>query len=156
MFLNLIMLNFPPDFISSVSSSDLSFAFLPAGCCAGDSEVLPHGPVDAKVNTNVTLKTLLKNPVYAFISWSYSDGEASVNVATVGAEGLKVNEPYQGRAWINATNGNLHLGPLKPDDSGDYGISMISKDGTTVTGETRLEVLGEFFLFFKLKLRRKS
>lgn len=94
---------------------------------------------------NVTLKTLLDKPVYAFVIWSFNDGSEQIHVATLGSEGLKVNTPYQGRVSIDKNNGNLFLGALKSDDSGDYAISLVASDGSTKTSEIKLRVLGEFF-----------
>lgn len=94
---------------------------------------------------NVTLKTLVDKPVYAFIIWNFNDGSEQIHVATMSPTGLKVNTPYEGRVSIDKNNGNLFLGALKSDDSGDYSISIISSDGTTKTSEIKLRVLGEFF-----------
>lgn len=95
---------------------------------------------------NVTLKTLVDKPVYAFIIWNFNDGSEQIHVATVGSAGLKVNTPYEGRVSINKNNGNLFLRALKSDDSGDYSINLVAEDGSTKSSEIKLRVLGEFFL----------
>ncbi|XP_071355421.1 cell adhesion molecule CEACAM5-like [Trachinotus anak] len=110
------------------------------GCCAGQ-DILPEGPVDAVVGKNVTLKTLLDKAQYAYITWNYNDGTEQINVATLGPKGTKVNEPYSGRASINATTGGLTLTALQAEDSGDYSISILSDDSSTRTAEIRLRVL---------------
>ncbi len=116
--------------------------FPPAGCCAGQDDILPQGPVDAKLGTNVTLATLLNNPPYSVMFWNYLDGEDSVNVATYSEKKVTLGEAYVGRASLNVTNGFLQLGPLKSTDSGQYSLTVIS-GGKTQTASTRLEVLGE-------------
>ncbi|XP_078123669.1 cell adhesion molecule CEACAM20 [Sander vitreus] len=111
------------------------------GCCTGQS-ILPVGPVDATLGTNVTFKTLVNTPGYSFIVWNFNNGGEQVHVATLTVAGvLKVNTPYTGRVTINNTNGFLYLGPVKAGDSGHYSISILSADGTTVTAETLLRVL---------------
>ncbi|XP_070840635.1 cell adhesion molecule CEACAM20 isoform X1 [Chaetodon trifascialis] len=120
----------------------LSLLFLLSfvGSCAGDV-ILPDGPVDEILGKNVTIKTLVDKPNYAFIVWVFNDGKEEVHIATVSEKGLKVNEPYAGRVSINPTNGYLSLGPLKASDSGEYGINIISPDGATKTGMIELRVL---------------
>ncbi|XP_037651693.1 carcinoembryonic antigen-related cell adhesion molecule 5-like isoform X1 [Sebastes umbrosus] len=107
------------------------------------ANILPEGDVEVIVGKNVTLKTLLVNPVYSFIIWGFSDGgDDPVNVASLPASGvLKVNDPYIGRVAVNGTNGFLTLTGLKPEDSGDYSINLIKADGSTTTGATNLKVL---------------
>lgn len=102
--------------------------------------------MDAILGKNVTLKTLVDKPDYAFIIWNFNDGSEQIHVATVSQAGLKVNTPYEGRVSIDKNNGNLFLGPLKSDDSGDYSINILSSDGSTKTSEIKLRVLGEFLL----------
>lgn len=102
--------------------------------------------MDAVLGRNVTLTTLVDKPTFLFIIWNFNDGTEQIHVATLTKTDLKVNGPYEGRVAINASNGNLFLGPLKSDDSGDYSINIISGDGTTETSEIALRVLGEFFL----------
>ncbi|XP_034561521.1 carcinoembryonic antigen-related cell adhesion molecule 5-like isoform X2 [Notolabrus celidotus] len=111
------------------------------GCCSG-VDILPEGPVDVVLGKNVTLKTLLVKPTYAFLLWSFNDGTDAVNVATVSPAGTKVSEAkYQGRVMVNSTNGFLTLGSVKSEDSGDYALNMITSDGTTQTGNIELRVL---------------
>ncbi|XP_008299471.1 carcinoembryonic antigen-related cell adhesion molecule 20 isoform X2 [Stegastes partitus] len=118
----------------------LLLLFLFVGRCAAQ-DVLPPGPVDAILGRNVTLKTLIDKSEYSFIIWNHSDGKEQDNVATLGPSGLKVNERFEGRVSINATNGYLSLFSLKSEDSGDYSINLIAADGTTSTGEIKLQVL---------------
>ncbi|XP_070778149.1 cell adhesion molecule CEACAM5 isoform X3 [Enoplosus armatus] len=110
------------------------------GCCAGQA-ILPEGPVEAILGRNVTLKTLLDKPEYAFITWNFNNGTKEVHVVTVSPTVVSVNAPYQGRVSINQTNGFLYLGPLKSGDSGDYSVSMIAPTGETRTGDIKLGVL---------------
>lgn len=92
----------------------------------------------------MTFTTLVDKPSYAFIIWNFNHEGESVHVATVSpSAGLKVNAPYEGRVSINATNGYLTMTSLKSDDSGDYGISIVSPDGVTQTAEIQLRVLGK-------------
>ncbi|CAN9503578.1 unnamed protein product [Ophioblennius macclurei] len=106
------------------------------------NSVLPEGPVDAVLGKNVTLKTLLKEPVYSFIIWNYSDGTESVHVATAVPVGDgKVNEPYLGRVVLDKTKGDLTLIGLRSTDTGDYSINVVDAAGTTQTGEIKLRVL---------------
>ncbi|KAM3596595.1 uncharacterized protein V6R79_017485 [Siganus canaliculatus] len=109
------------------------------GSCAGQS-ALPDGPVDAVLGKNVTLTTLVKDLKDAIIIWSYSDGSEQVNVATLTQAGVKAGNLYTGRVNIDATNGNLFLGPLKASDSGDYSVNIVNSEGTS-TGEIKLRVL---------------
>ncbi|XP_032375730.1 carcinoembryonic antigen-related cell adhesion molecule 1 [Etheostoma spectabile] len=124
----------------AVKSLLLLLSFI--GCCAGQN-ILPNGPVDAVLGSNVTLRTtLVAKPVYAFIVWNTNKGGAQTHVATLtSAGGLNVNSPYTGRVAINSTTGFLYLGPVTAADSGHYSISILSPDGQTTTGETQLRVL---------------
>lgn len=99
--------------------------------------------MDGIVNRNVTLKTLLDKPVYSFIVWNFNKGGDQNNIATQTKSSLKVKEGYEGRAFIDNVTGSLSLIDLKPDDSGDYSITILTDDGTTRTSETKLRVLGE-------------
>lgn len=101
--------------------------------------------MDVVLNRNVTLRTLLDKPMYTFIVWTHNDGAEQVHVATLSGSGLKVNTPYQGRVSIDRDTGSLFLSATKAEDSGDFGISVISDDGTTRTAEIKLRVLGECF-----------
>ncbi|TWW65893.1 Carcinoembryonic antigen-related cell adhesion molecule 1 [Takifugu flavidus] len=104
-------------------------------------EILPEGPVDVVLGKNVTLRTLLVKPEYMFIVWTYNDGADQVHVVTLSETGLKVNAPYEGRVSVDPDTGSLFLAAAKGKDSGDYGISIISKDGGTKTAEIKLRVL---------------
>lgn len=99
--------------------------------------------MDVVLGANATLKTLLKKPAYLVIVWNFNDGENQMNVATLTTAGLKVDPAYQGRASIDE-DGGLILYKTTSTDSGDYDISVISQEGTTTAGATRLRVLGEF------------
>lgn len=93
---------------------------------------------------NVTIKTLLVNPVYAFIVWNYNDGGKQVNVATQTKTELNVKEDiYKDRVSIDQVTGRLTLTELRATDSGDYSITVITEDGTTSTAEINVRVLGE-------------
>ncbi|XP_061520183.1 carcinoembryonic antigen-related cell adhesion molecule 20 isoform X1 [Phycodurus eques] len=104
-------------------------------------DILPPGPVDAAVGKNVTLATLLQNPEYSFIIWNFNDGREQTHVATAGRAGIRVNEPYAGRASVDATSGALRLSALTTDDSGDFSVSVVSADGETEIAEIQLRVL---------------
>lgn len=106
-------------------------------------DLLPAGPLEAVLGKNVTIKTLIKDLSYAFITWSFSDGKDLTNIATVSPTTLNVNAPYEGRVNVSSTNGDLFLKNLKSEDSGDYSIQIIKIDGTTKTAEINLRVLGE-------------
>lgn len=101
--------------------------------------------MDVVLGKNVTLRTLLVKPNYAFIVWNYNDGDEQVHVATRTASGLNVNAPYQGRVSIDPETGSLFLKAAMGEDSGDYSINVISVDGGTKTAEIKLRVLGESF-----------
>lgn len=101
--------------------------------------------MDVVLGRNVTLRTLRVKPSYMFIVWTYNNGEDQVHVATLSDSGLKVSTLYEGRVSIEPNTGSLFLGEAKSEDSGDFGISVISKDGETKTAEIKLRVLGECF-----------
>lgn len=101
--------------------------------------------MDVVLGKNVTLRTLLVKPEYVFIVWTYNNGTDQVHVVTLSETGLKVNAPYKDRVSVDPDTGSLVLAAAKGEDSGDYGISIISKDGGTKTGEIKLRVLGESF-----------
>lgn len=101
--------------------------------------------MDVVLGRNVTLRTLLVKPDYMFIVWTYSNGDDQQHVATQSESGLKVNALYEGRVSVDPDTGSLFLKAAKSDDSGDFGISVISKDGETKTAEIKLRVLGESF-----------
>ncbi|KAL7381911.1 hypothetical protein ABVT39_013389 [Epinephelus coioides] len=108
------------------------------GCCAGN--VLPPGPVDAKLGTNVTLKTLIGKAELNVIIWTFKTDSEPIPVATSSLGTLQpVKEPYIGRVSINKTNGYLTLGPLTTEDSGVYTITTVSAE--TQTGDIELRVL---------------
>lgn len=99
--------------------------------------------MDGIVDRNVTLKTLLDKPLYSFIVWNFNKAGEQNNIATLTKTNLRVNEGYEGRASIDNMTGSLNLIGLKPDDNGDYSITIITDDGTTRTSEIKLRVLGE-------------
>lgn len=113
----------------------------PSGCDAAKN-ILSGDPVDAIVGKNVTIETLLEKDVYPVIIWNFADEKEPVVVATYSQFGLKVGERYAGRARIDTTNAFLHLSSLKSEDSGEYLISVLTKDGTLTAG-IELRVLGE-------------
>lgn len=122
----------------------LSLPLVPAGCCAGQ-ELLPPGPVDAVAGGNVTLRTLVTDPAFAFITWSFNNGSEQIFVATLPkSAALNTNEQYKGRVSVDPRSGSLTLAGVQSADSGDYSISIITTDGTTATAEIKLRVLGEF------------
>lgn len=92
---------------------------------------------------NVTLKTLLDKPQFAFIIWSFIHDGEPIHIITRSPTTDNVNNPYKGRVAINGTNGNLFLKDLKLSDSGDYSINVVSEDGETQTSNIELQVLGE-------------
>lgn len=102
--------------------------------------------MDAILGRNVTLTTLLDKPEFLFIIWNFNDGKEQVNVATLSTSGLTVNPQYEGRASVDANNGNLFLQAVRSDDSGDYSITVLTD--TTRTGDIKLRVLGEFLQLF--------
>lgn len=101
--------------------------------------------MDVVLGANVTLTTLLDNPVYDYIVWNFNNGNAQVNVATQGKDKLTVNKKYQGRVSVDRATGNLILVGTTSADSGDYGITVLMADGVTQTAEIKLRVLGESF-----------
>ncbi|XP_049607757.1 carcinoembryonic antigen-related cell adhesion molecule 5 [Syngnathus scovelli] len=103
-------------------------------------DILPQGPVDAVVGKNVTLGTLLESPKYSFIIWNFNDGRHQIHVATLGAQGLKVNVPFQGRASVDAKSGALLLSALTTADSGNFSVIILSEEGDTETAEIQLRV----------------
>ncbi|KAG7225253.1 hypothetical protein INR49_014648 [Caranx melampygus] len=124
------------------SLSNLCFTYLPSGCCAGQ-EILPEGPVDVVAGRNVTIKTLLHNPEYVFITWNFNHEGEQINVATLGPKGVKEGPQYAGRVSIDPTTGALTMMLVKPEDSGHYSINLLAKDSTTRTAEIELQVLRE-------------
>lgn len=132
-----VVLRFPGPLLTRLLTS-----LPPAGCCAAQ-EILPEGPVEGIVGRNVTLKTLLDKPVYSFIVWNFNDGTEQNNIATLTKTSLRVSDGYKDRASIDDVTGSLSLVGLKPEDNGDYSITILTEDGTTRTAEIRLQVLGE-------------
>ncbi|XP_026155828.1 carcinoembryonic antigen-related cell adhesion molecule 5 [Mastacembelus armatus] len=118
----------------------LLFLLFSVGCCAAQ-RVLPPGPVDAVLGKDVTFQTLVNKPDYAFIVWNFNNGKEQINVATASATGVKVHTLYTDRVSMNRTTGSMTLKAVKTEDSGLYGISIISPDGTTQTAEIQLRVL---------------
>lgn len=109
------------------------------GCCVGQG-ILPEGPVAALVGGNVTLKTTTMNQNLnaITITWSFNGPNS---VATFVGGNLKVPPAYTGRVSLNSTDGSLTLSALKPGDSGDYSITVITNDANTLLGETKLLVV---------------
>lgn len=101
--------------------------------------------MDVVLGKNVTLRTLLVKPVFAFIVWNYNNGVEQVHVATQTPSGLNVNPAYEGRVSIDSDTGSLFLKAALSGDSGDFNINIISTDGATKTAEIKLRVLGESF-----------
>lgn len=109
--------------------------------------------MEAVLNKNVTFKTLvdLKADFITFV-WSFYRGSELIPIVTVTPTGETVAAGYQGRVWVNRTNGFLTLGPLKAEDRGYYNATMVTSE-MEKTGETMLRVLGEsFFYLIKRKL----
>lgn len=94
------------------------------------------------VGRNVTLKTLLDKPVYSYIVWNFNDGTEQ-NIATLTKTVLRVKDDYKGRLSIDNITGSLSLSDLKPNDTGDYSITILTEDGNTRAAEIKLQVLGE-------------
>ncbi|KAL3984492.1 hypothetical protein ACER0C_016117 [Sarotherodon galilaeus] len=100
--------------------------------------ILPEGPVAALVGGNVTLKTAITNQNPSVITWTVNGPHG---VATFVSGNLKVAPAYTGRLSLNLTDGSLTLSALKPGDSGDYSVSVITSDAETLLGETKLQVV---------------
>lgn len=100
--------------------------------------------MDAVLGGNVTLKTLLVDPVYSFIVWNFNDGSTQVNIATQTKTDLNIKEDaYKNRVSVDEATGGLTMTGLRAIDTGDYSITMITADGSTSTDEIQLRVLGE-------------
>ncbi|XP_076023691.1 cell adhesion molecule CEACAM5 [Genypterus blacodes] len=121
----------------------LLFLFSVIGCCAGQN-ALPDGPVDALLGKHVTLETLVNLKggflavIWTFKSQSHSDLEP---VVTLTGQGPNVDEAFQGKVAVNSTNGFLTLGPLQAKHSGEYMVSIVFANGSSLTGDTVLRVL---------------
>ncbi|XP_061752718.1 carcinoembryonic antigen-related cell adhesion molecule 2-like [Nerophis ophidion] len=111
------------------------FFFFFLGCCAA-RDLVPPGPVDAVVGKNVTLRTLLDQPVFTFIIWNFEN----THVLTLTPTSVIVNAPYLGRVSVDERSGSLHLGALTKADSGDYSVTVVAANGTTETGGILLRV----------------
>uniref|UniRef100_A0A3P9DPE0 Ig-like domain-containing protein n=1 Tax=Maylandia zebra TaxID=106582 RepID=A0A3P9DPE0_9CICH len=107
-----------------------------AGCCV-EQGILPEGPVSALVGGNVTLKTTITSQNLDVITWIFNNLNG---VATFVGGNLRVTAAYTGRVSLNPTDGSLTLSALKPGDSGDYTVTVITSDATLV-GETKLQVV---------------
>lgn len=101
--------------------------------------ILPEGPVSALVGGNVTLKTTITSQNLDVITWIFNNLNG---VATFVGGNLRVTAAYTGRVSLNPTDGSLTLSALKPGDSGDYTVTVITSDAT-LAGETKLQVVGE-------------
>ncbi|KAG8004928.1 hypothetical protein GBF38_010767, partial [Nibea albiflora] len=112
-----------------------------SGCCVGQ-DLLPEGPVSGRFKKNVTFRTLidLKDDFISFV-WHFDRGSRLVPIVTVTPAGVTVGEDYQGRAWVNRTNGFLTLGPLKQNDRGYYVATMVTSK-VNKTEEIMLRILG--------------
>nr|XP_024654204.1 carcinoembryonic antigen-related cell adhesion molecule 6-like [Maylandia zebra] len=106
------------------------------GCCV-EQGILPEGPVSALVGGNVTLKTTITSQNLDVITWIFNNLNG---VATFVGGNLRVTAAYTGRVSLNPTDGSLTLSALKPGDSGDYTVTVITSDATLV-GETKLQVV---------------
>lgn len=102
--------------------------------------ILPEGPVAALVGGNVTLKTTITDQNLNVITWTFNGPNG---VATFVGGNLKVTAAYTRRVSLNLTDGSLTLSALKPGDSGDYSVTVITSDANTLFGETKLQVVGE-------------
>lgn len=119
----------------------LSLLFLLSftGCCVG-LDILPEGPVDEILGKPLTLKTLHTKKPDDILVWAVSDGNNLKNIATLRPNGFQVNDAYKGRASVNSTTGYLTINSLKPEDSGDYSLTILTDEGT-LTGEIKVRVL---------------
>lgn len=100
--------------------------------------------MDAVLDRNVTLKTLLVDPVYTFLVWNFNDGSTQVHIATQTKTDLNVNDDvYKDRVTIDKVSGALTMTGMRTADSGDYSITVIKADGSTSTDEINLRVLSE-------------
>lgn len=106
----------------------------------GAQDALLHGPVYAQVGQNVTFNTTVGDGSFLTIAWSFH-GVELVPVVTVAPASESYGEGYEGRVTVNKKTGMLILGPVKPEDDGDYSVTMVDKHAITETGETTLRVL---------------
>ena len=102
--------------------------------------------MDALVGGNVTLHTQVTDPDYSFIVWSFNNGTDTSPVTTLPKDKpLNTHAPHEGRVAVDPRTGSLSLATVRPSDSGDYSLSILTSVGGTSTGEVQLRVLGEFY-----------
>lgn len=102
--------------------------------------LLPPGPLQFRVGDTATFTTLLKNPEFLAIAWNFEKAEGPTSVATLTATEENVNDPYIGRATIDA-NGTLTLTKLTVEDSGEYILSLIDTHAENHIGRINLQVM---------------
>lgn len=110
------------------------------GLSLSNVKVLPPGPLDAMVGSEATFRTLLDNPEFMVITWSFYDGTELHSIATLATTFQKVQDEYTGRANVDA-NGTLTLKALTEKDSGDYNINIIDAKGDTEVDDIKLRVM---------------
>ncbi|XP_010901575.2 carcinoembryonic antigen-related cell adhesion molecule 5 [Esox lucius] len=119
------------------------FLFLSAvGCCNGQDAPLISGQISGVFGKNVTFSTTVKdNEIGNFltISWVYQKTNSPVVTSAPG--GVIVGPGYDGRVFLNTSNGVLNIGPLTSKDSGTYTLNMVTNTAVTRTGSIMLTVL---------------
>ena len=120
----------------------------PPGLCYGGG-VLPdtlYGAVGGNVNFTTTLAST--NTPHFVITWAVNDTTMLTHRMN---QAIEVLPAYQSRVTLDTSTGSLELRNLAMKDSGRYTVSIIPAAGTSLTGSTELEVLGEFSLIRSCK-----
>ncbi|XP_063041538.1 carcinoembryonic antigen-related cell adhesion molecule 5 [Engraulis encrasicolus] len=105
-------------------------------CCSAD--LLPKDKIKGVIGKMVKFETTY-DMTKGFITLIWNQDEN--NIVTCTADTIKIGDAFKDRVSMNRTTGTMTLGPLASTDSGAYQLSIVTKDVTTLNGETTLEVL---------------
>ena len=100
--------------------------------------MLPDGPLSATLGGTVMFNTTQTPPEqpFTFVEWKFGEKVIIDTNTNATAE-------YEGRVTLFTSTGSLELRNLVLSDSGEYRVLIISQDGSSEGGTTRLEVYGE-------------
>lgn len=112
------------------------------GVCAGQ-DVLPPGPVSGAVGGIVMFTTNLHPPdqPYTTIEWIFN---STINVITSTSNSNTTAPGYMNRITLHRSTGSLELRNLALTDNGGYRLRVSTVSGSTLVGDTTLDVYGEY------------
>ncbi|KAI7799209.1 putative carcinoembryonic antigen-related cell adhesion molecule 5, partial [Triplophysa rosa] len=119
----------------------LPLLFLAAfGCCCDGSPLLEE-ETHGVIGKNVSFKTTITSSTdFVTITWSF-DGDVPILTHIPSKNKVNIVEGYKNRVTYNETTCALELRDLVKEDSGEYGLTIVTGEIKQLTGKVKLEVL---------------